>query len=220
MDLLESCSSMQFSNGLTMAQGKQAKVLTSAQVQAMLRHLEAGRNADRNKVIFLLTVKAGLRAKEVAGLRWSSVLNSQGEIADHIELTDRTSKGRSGRIIPMNRDLRKVLEAWHSVCTAKRQRRDAPPLPERAIICTERSDSTPAQVIVNMFHRWYRELGFVGASSHSGRRTFITNAAKKVVQAGGSLRDVQELAGHSSLSMTQRYIEGDTDAKKRLVNLI
>ena len=69
-----------------MAQGKQAKVLSNAQVQAMLRHLEAGRNADRNKVIFLLTVKAGLRAKEVAGLRWSSVLNSSGQIGDHIEL--------------------------------------------------------------------------------------------------------------------------------------
>lgn len=203
-----------------MAQGKQAKVLTSAQVQAMLRHLEDGRNADRNKVIFLLTVKAGLRAKEVSGLRWSSVLNSSGEIADHIELTDRTSKGRSGRIIPMNRDLRKALEAWLSVCAERRVRRDALPFPDRAIICTERSDSTPAQVIVNMFQRWYRDLGFVGASSHSGRRTFITNAAKKVVQAGGSLRDVQELAGHSSLSMTQRYIEGDTDAKKRLVQMI
>lgn len=203
-----------------MAQGKQAKVLTSAQVQAMLRHLEEGRNSDRNKVIFLLTVKAGLRAKEVSGLRWSSVLNSSGNIADHIELTDRTSKGRSGRIIPMNRDLRKALEAWMSACKSKRQRLDALPFPDRAIICTERSDSTPAQVIVNMFQRWYRDLGFVGASSHSGRRTFITNAAKKVVQAGGSLRDVQELAGHSSLSMTQRYIEGDTDAKKRLVQMI
>lgn len=184
-----------------MAQGRQAKVLTNAQVQAMLRHLESGRNADRNKVIFLLTVKAGLRAKEVAGLRWSSVLNSSGDIADHIELTDRASKGRSGRIIPMNRDLRKSLETWMSACVSKPARRDALPFPDRAIISTERSDSTPAQVIVNMFQRWYRDLGFVGASSHSGRRTFITNAAKKVVQAGGSLRDVQELAGHSSLTM-------------------
>jgi integrase/recombinase XerD len=120
----------------------------------------------------------------------------------------------------MNRDLRKVLEVWMSVCASKRQRRDALPFPDRAIICTERSDRTPAQVIVNMFQRWYRDLGFIGASSHSGRRTFITNAAKKVVQAGGSLRDVQELAGHSSLSMTQRYIEGDTDAKRRLMQMI
>ncbi len=70
------------------------------------------------------------------------------------------------------------------------------------------------------FHRLYTELGFTGASSHSGRRTFITKAAKRAVKAGGSLRDVQQLAGHSSLATTQRYIEGDTEAKRKLVNLI
>ena len=58
------------------------------------------------------------------------------------------------------------------------------------------------------------------SSSHSGRRTFITRAAKKVVEAGGSLRDVQQLAGHSSLQTTQRYIEGDSEAKRKLVDLI
>jgi hypothetical protein len=56
-----------------------------------------------------------------------------------------------------------------------------------------------------------------GCSSHSGRRTFITRATRKVSQVGGSLRDVQELAGHTSLAMTQRYIEGDTNAKRKLV---
>jgi integrase/recombinase XerD len=61
---------------------------------------------------------------------------------------------------------------------------------------------------------------FSGASSHSGRRTFITNAAKKIVEAGGSLRDVQELAGHASLATTQRYIQGDTEAKHKVVALI
>jgi integrase len=70
------------------------------------------------------------------------------------------------------------------------------------------------------FHRLYADLGFTGASSHSGRRTFITRAAKKIVEAGGSLRDVQELAGHSSLATTQRYIQGDTDAKRKVVGMI
>jgi hypothetical protein len=69
------------------------------------------------------------------------------------------------------------------------------------------------------FHRPYQDLGFAGASSHSGRRTFITRTAKKIVEAGGSLRDVQELAGHTSLSTTQRYIQGDTAAKRRVVDL-
>jgi integrase/recombinase XerD len=59
-----------------------------------------------------------------------------------------------------------------------------------------------------------------GCSSHSGRRTFITRAARKVSEGGDSLRDVQQLAGHTSLDMTQRYIEGDTEAKRKLIALI
>jgi integrase/recombinase XerD len=57
-------------------------------------------------------------------------------------------------------------------------------------------------------------------SSHSGRRTFITRAARKASEVGGSLRDVQQLAGHASLGMTQRYIEGDTNAKRKLIGLL
>jgi integrase/recombinase XerD len=65
-----------------------------------------------------------------------------------------------------------------------------------------------------------RELGVEGASSHSGKRTFITSLAKKIVEAGGSLRDVQELAGHSSLAITHRYVEGDAAAKRNVMKLI
>jgi integrase len=70
------------------------------------------------------------------------------------------------------------------------------------------------------FARLYGKLGFAGASSHSGRRTFITQAARKIIQCGGSLRDVQELAGHASLATTQRYIAGDAEAKRRVVALL
>ena len=70
------------------------------------------------------------------------------------------------------------------------------------------------------FHRLYSDLGLEGCSSHSGRRTFVTRAAKKCIEAGGSLRDVQQLAGHSHLATTQRYIEGDSEAKRRLVSMI
>ncbi|WP_259238791.1 tyrosine-type recombinase/integrase [Bradyrhizobium elkanii] len=85
------------------------------------------------------------------------------------------------------------------------------------MIGTERGLSTSPQAIVNMFQRWYRHLGFVGCSSHSGRRTFITNAARKISTVGGSLRDVQVLAGHTNLRTTQRYIEQDVDAQRRVV---
>ena len=195
---------------------KQAKVLNDSQVRAIHSFLRATRNSNRDVVIFLLSVKAGLRAKEIASLTWKMILNSDGSLGDTINLTDIASKGKSGRVIALNKVLKEGLETL-LVEERSRKRFDQ----ETAfVIRTERSTSTSPQVIVNMFQSWYRRLGFIGCSSHSGRRTMITNAAKKVSVAGGSLRDVQLLAGHKSLQTPQRYIEYDTDAQRRLVNLI
>jgi integrase len=74
--------------------------------------------------------------------------------------------------------------------------------------------------IVNWFSVAFRAVGLEGCSSHSGRRTFITRAVRVVHQAGASLRDVQLLAGHRSIQMTQRYIDGDIGAQRKLVSLI
>jgi integrase len=88
------------------------------------------------------------------------------------------------------------------------------------VIRSERGEALRPSSVVNWFARLYRALGFEGCTSHSGRRTFITNAARLVFKAGGSLRDVQQLAGHRSIEHTQAYIDGDTRAKRRLVNLL
>jgi site-specific recombinase XerD len=90
----------------------------------------------------------------------------------------------------------------------------------RFLIESERSDGMSAQAIVNLFWRWYRHIGFDGCSSHSGRRTFITNTARKISTVGGSLRDVQMLAGHTNLRTTQRYIEANPEAQVRIVELV
>jgi integrase/recombinase XerD len=199
-----------------MALSKQAKVLTRQQVDVMFSHVGTGRNGLRNQVIFLLSVRAGLRAKEIANLKWSMVIGSDGELADYIHLTDDASKGKSGRIIPINKALKSALGELFS--QANGNSRCA--IEDMFVIQTERASQTSAQAVVNLFQKWYRNIGFVGCSSHSGRRTFITNVAKKISTVGGSLRDVQFLAGHSSLQTTQRYIEGDSEARKRVVDLV
>lgn len=191
-----------------MALGKQAKILNRQQIDALLHHVGKHRNGLRNQVIVLLSVRAGLRAKEIAHLKWNMIVGADGEVGDYIHLTDIASKGRSGRVIPINKQLKGSLVELHG-----RDRGEW-------VIRTERSDHTSAQAIVNLFQRWYGDLGLIGCSSHSGRRTFITNAARKISTVGGSLRDVQHLAGHSSLQTTQRYIEGDSEARKRVVELV
>jgi integrase len=199
-----------------MALGKQAKTLSKSQVDTVYAWLGQRRHGLRNQTVFLLSVRAGLRAKEIAHLRWAMVLRSDGEVGDMINLTDDASKGRSGRIIPLNRGLRLNLITLYE---QDRERKGFDPAASH-VIRTERSNRTSAQAIVNSFSRWYRQVGLVGCSSHSGRRTFITNAARKISTVGGSLRDVQSLAGHSSLQTTQRYIEGDDQARRRIVDLV
>ena len=95
-----------------------------------------------------------------------------------------------------------------------------PAAPDDRIIFSERDIGISPKALAIWFLALYRDLGLKGASSHSGRRTFITKVAKRCIEGGGSLRDVQQLAGHSSLATTQRYIEGSSDAKRRIVDLI
>ena len=199
-----------------MALGKQAKTLTKGQVDSLTAFLLTRRHGLRDQTVFLLSVRAGLRAKEIANLKWSMTLTPDGEVGDAIHLTNTASKGRSGRVIPLNKQLRENLKQMLS--TAQQDRRFHPAL--SYVVTTERSAHTSPQAVVNMFKRWYEDIGLLGCSSHSGRRTFITNAARKISTVGGSLRDVQMLAGHSSLAVTQRYIDGDSEARKKIVDLI
>jgi len=188
---------------------RQAKVLSKAQVQTLLTFLDQTRSPERNRVIALLSFRAGLRAKEIALLTWSMLTDSHGDLCDTINLTNSAAKGSSGGSIPMAKELRGALTQWRSITTAAGS--------HQRVISTERSPATSSQVIVNLFADWYRRLGFDGCSSHSGRRTFITNMARNISRYGGSLRDVQALARHGSLAMTQRYIEQNSDAMRKVV---
>ncbi|MGJ4902321.1 tyrosine-type recombinase/integrase [Bradyrhizobium sp. HKCCYLS2058] len=194
-----------------MGLGKQAKTLTKGQIEAALAYLSKTRYPERNRLIFLLSAKAGLRAKEIARLTWRMIFDAAGEIGQTICLFDSASKGKSGRVIPLNSEERRALIDYRTTI-----RHSAGGF----IIVTERGLSTSPQAIVNMFYRWYRHLGFYGCSSHSGRRTFITSAARKISGVGGSLRDVQALAGHSNLRTTQGYIDQDVDAQRKVVHLL
>ena len=195
---------------------KQAKTLTKAQEKAINSYLGEKRNSLRNKLIFNLSIKAGLRAKEIANLKWIHIIGNDGILESNIYLPNIASKGNSGRIIPLNYYLKKILSEQYEICKSE-PRFD--PLND-FVITTERSKRTSPQVIVNFFQSLYKELGLLGCSSHSGRRTFITSISKKISTVGGSMRDVQYLAGHSSLNTTQRYIEGSSESKTRVVDLI
>src|SRR6266446_7088263 len=97
-----------------MPHGKQAKMLTPKQETAVLTYLQTMRYPVRDRVMFLLSIKAGLRAKEIACLTWSMVTDAGGQVADAMALENKASKGRDGgRMIPLNMTLRAALVALH-----------------------------------------------------------------------------------------------------------
>jgi integrase len=189
--------------------GKQAKILSDQHIEDLLFFAGNTRQSDRNRVIVLLSMKAGLRAAEIANLTWDMVVEPTGQIGTAIELHDDAAKMGSGRTIPIHGQLRDAL-----VLLRRGETTSGP------VVRSERGGRMTPLSIVVWFARAYDALGLDGCSSHSGRRTFITRAARAVHQAGGSLRDVQLLAGHRSIQTTQRYIDGDSDAQRRLVSLI
>jgi len=189
--------------------GKQAKILSHGNVDDLLLFAETTRRPFRNKVMVLLSAKAGLRAGEIAHLTWGMVTDPTGAIGTTIELPDHAAKKGSGRKVPLHGDLRRALTELRAVTQGT-----------GPVIASERGGPMTPLSIVVWFNRAFRNIGLTGCSSHSGRRTFITRAARLVHKAGGSLRDVQLLAGHRSIQTTQRYIDGDTDAQRKLVSLI
>ncbi len=191
--------------------GKQAKILSPREINQVLMHIKESRYPLRNQVMFLLSVKAGLRAKEISNLTWSTVTDASGKIHDIIHFPDSSSKGKSGRVVPLNAQLKQALTALYD---------DSKPIPDQHIIFSERGAKMLPCNVSHWFKEVFKSLRLEGCSSHSGRRTFVTNAAKKIIGVGGSLRDVQQLVGHSSLQMTQSYIEGDSEAKRKVVELI
>ena len=189
--------------------GKQAKILSPADVVDLLIFADCTRNPIRNRVIVLLSAKAGMRACEIANLTWSMVVNASGQVSNIIELRDQAAKKGSGRLIPIHSDLADALSTWRLVAAEPGH-----------VVRSERGGPMTALSIVVWFKRAFQIIGLEGCSSHSGRRTFITRAARLVHRAGGSIRDVQLLAGHRSIQTTQRYIDGDTDAQRKLVSMI
>ena len=191
--------------------GTPAKVLAPGDVRRLQTRVGKRRHAYRDRAILCLSFRAGLRACEIAGLDWSMIVMPGGKIGQLIHIANDIAKNGHGRRLPIHPELKSALVRLHSI--------EGKPN-TGAVIRSQRGNHMTPRSVVNWFRALYDELGFDGCSSHSGRRTFITRAARAVSRAGGSLRDVQELAGHRAITTTERYIEGDRDAQRRLVRMM
>ena len=186
---------------------KQAKTLTAQELRQALGQAALSRHAVRDKAMLLLTHLAGMRVGEVAALRVGDVLDSNGAVKSELRLQAHQTKGNMGRVVFVNERLQKELAVYTSTMRSKAA--TAP------YFMTQKRTGFSANTLTQHFIGLYKRAGLEGATSHSGRRTFITNLAAQ----GISVRVLAALAGHRSIQTTQRYIDVNDNMLRNAVEL-
>jgi len=188
----------------------QARALGAAEMEQVLEHVNAGRHAHRNRCFILLTHLAGLRVGEVASLRWLDVMTADGHIKDEVRLLPEMTKGKHARTVFISTRLRQELQQYADIY------RRAAPLDCPLFYSQKgmRSGFT-ANSLTQTIAKLYRGAGLDGATSHSGRRTFLTNLANK----GTAIHLLRTLAGHRSISTTATYLYSSPTQLKAAVEL-
>jgi integrase/recombinase XerD len=191
---------------------KQAKTLTQQELRRVLDYTATRKHSVRNRALLMTTHLSGMRVGEVASLRNSDVLDAEGNIRNEIRLSAEQTKGNEARVVFVSDKLRKELEQY----TRSMNKANINPVLKFFYSQKRTSDGFTANTLTQFFHYLYKRAGIDGASSHSGRRTFITNLATK----GVGVRVLMSLAGHKNISTTQAYIDVNDDMKRKAVELV
>lgn len=189
---------------------KQAKVLTDAELKRVLAVCTQQRHATRNRLLILLSHYAGLRVSEIASLKWNDVLAADGEFRELFYLQAQNTKANEARAVHVSAKLMKELKQYHS-SIGKLHSLDQPLIKSQVS-----RNGFSADSLGQTIGRIYDDAGIIGASSHSGRRWFIT----KLAHSGISPKVIMELAGHKQLTTTQRYIEVNDELKRKAVEVL
>jgi integrase/recombinase XerD len=187
---------------------RQAQTLTDAQLRRVLHYCRSRRHPLRDETIILTSFYAGLRAIEIAALKYADVYDEQDAVRDQFTLRATQSKGGRTRTVYIGSKLKRALKEYQA--SIVRNKEDMPLFP------SQKGGHFSANTMCQLFLDIYKACGLRDASSHSGRRTYITKLANK----GIGVRLLAELAGHSHISTTQRYIDVNAEQLKEAVELL
>ena len=186
---------------------KQAKMLSDKELNKVFKVCELTSYPSRNRLIVAFSFFAGLRAIEIASLNVGDVFAEDSTVNDIIVLTKHQTKGSQGNVVHGGKKLQREIQgfvAQHLYITRNTESR----------LFRSQRGVFSSQSIQNLFRQLYQLANIPNASSHSGRRSFITNLSEK----GISTRVIQELARHSSMVTTQRYIDVSNYKLKKALN--
>ena len=187
---------------------RQAQTLNEAQLRRVIKYTRSRRHQVRDETIILTSFYAGLRAKEIAALTVGNVFDEEGNVRSQFILSAAQSKGGQTRTVYLNQRFRKALLEY-SACIRITD-------PQHPLFVSQKGGHFSANTMCQLFLDIYKAVGLKDASSHSGRRTYITRLANK----GVGVRLLAELAGHSHISTTQRYIDVNSEQLSEAVELL
>ena len=187
---------------------RQAQTLNEAQLRRVLQYCQTRRHPLRDRTIFLVSFNAGLRAKEIAALTVGDVFDAAGAVREQFVLQAAQAKGGKSRTVYINQRLQRALAEYAPSIIATD--------PTRPLFESQKGGAFSANTMCQLFLDIYHAVGFKDASSHSGRRTFITRMAAQ----GVGVRVLAALAGHASIHVTQRYIDVNADQLAQAVELL
>lgn len=188
---------------------KQARVLTEAEFKRLLAVVAQSKHAGRNRLALMLSHLAGLRVGEIAALALCDVIDADGKVREQLRLRAEITKGGHARVVFLNERLRREIERYRTDWTEDR-------LPDSPLLLTQKRTAFSANTLCQLLGQLYRQAGLDGATSHSGRRWFITRLA----HSGVSPKVIMTLAGHRNLTTTQRYIDVRDEMLKAAVDLL
>lgn len=189
---------------------KQAKLLSDTERKRLAAVVDSRRHSVRNHTAVALSFYAGLRACEIAALRIGDVFDEVGSVRDTIYLSAAQTKGNAGNTVLVNKRLSAALKRYATAYPKRIQQPNSP------IMFSAKGAGFTAQTVVNLFQNLYRAAAIAGASSHSGRRQFVTELADK----GVSVRLIQAAARHKSIAVTMLYIDASENKLRAAVELV
>jgi integrase/recombinase XerD len=189
---------------------KQAKTLTNDEIRKVLDYVATRKHSERNRAMIYTIFNTGMRVSELANLRFKDVVDSDGAVKREIRLNAEDTKTKDARVVFVNDKLHKELTRYVKLFKPVSTNVKFFYSQKRA------SDGYSPNTLAQFFHYLFNRAGIAGASSHSGRRSFITNLANK----GVGVRVIMGLSGHRALSSVQCYIDCNDDMKRKAINLL
>jgi integrase/recombinase XerD len=186
---------------------KQAQVLSEKDVKRVLAAIARRGTSARDRAMFQLSYLAGMRVGEIAALRVCDVYEADGRVKAQIRLDKSQTKGGEARTVLLNAQAQAELIAYQRGLLRGG---------EAPLFVSRYGKAMSPNSLVQVFGRLYRQAGLSDASSHSGRRSFITNLAHK----GVNVRVLAALSGHRAISTTQKYIEVGEHQLRAAVELL